>query len=153
MNRRQAGSWHGQVFVKQICTHPRSRSMKSKSISSIGRNKNLNLKNEMRGVCSCKMRFLRFKRSDKEGGLWWGREEKRAEIRACGMLSTAGVIFLTRCPCHKMGIFFGMRIKDGEYLDLPGDLNIAGKLGVSWSKFYYFRLLGERFSKTCIQEN
>jgi hypothetical protein len=24
---------------------------------------------------------------------------------------------------------------DGEYLDLPGDLNIAGKLGVSWSNF------------------
>ena len=28
-----------------------------------------------------------------------------------------------------------MRIKDGEYLDLLGDLNIAGKLGVSWSNF------------------
>ena len=24
---------------------------------------------------------------------------------------------------------------DGEYLDLLGDLNIAGKLGVSWSNF------------------
>ena len=24
---------------------------------------------------------------------------------------------------------------DGEYLDLPGGLNIAGKLGVSWSNF------------------
>ncbi len=28
-----------------------------------------------------------------------------------------------------------MPIKDGEYLDLLGDLNIAGKLGVSWSDF------------------
>ena len=38
--------------------------------------------------------------------------------------------------------------------DLLGDLNIAGKLGVSWSTlFYYFQLLGERCSKTCIQEN
>jgi hypothetical protein len=51
----------------RLCAH--ERLIIGQNVTGIERNKILNLKSEMRGVCSCKTRFLRFKRSDKEGGL------------------------------------------------------------------------------------
>ncbi len=72
-------------------------------LGSTGRRKKiLNLKSEMCGVCRCKTRFLWFARSNKEGGLWWGRGGK-AWKSACGELDTEGCIFFERCLCHLMG--------------------------------------------------
>ncbi len=60
-------------------------------ISTNRRSKIINLESKMRGVCSCKTRFLWFSQSDKEGGLWWRQMPKN---RAGELICMDGCIFL-----------------------------------------------------------
>ncbi len=52
-------------------------------ISTNKRSKIINLESKMRGVCSCKTRFLRFSRSEGRGALMKAKAQKRDCMEGC----------------------------------------------------------------------
>ncbi len=63
---------------------------------------NINLKSELRGVCTSKTRFLWYARSDQEGGLWWGYNQ--AQKQSWWVVKYRGLYFLSgainSCECR-----------------------------------------------------
>lgn len=102
------------------------------------RRKILNLKSEMREVCTCKTRFLRFARSSEDGGLWWGQEKNLKKE-------------LVSCWVRRVVFFYDVGDTWTQSTNVPWDYVLVGKFRVCTDTFLTGHLPGESPERSCHQ--